>query len=85
MSNPPSVKEDTIVSEHSKSASINSDGVDGAWKFLNAHRDAHESVDSSVITALRRKIDWRIVPLMFCCYTMQFLDKVIYNVRGSKT
>ncbi|KAL8282526.1 hypothetical protein RB597_009981 [Gaeumannomyces tritici] len=52
--------------------------VDGAWKYLDAHRgaDSHEGVD---LAALRRRIDWRIVPLMFCCYTMQFLDKVILN------
>ena len=54
-------------------------GIDTAWKFLDKHRDTHVAVD---ITALRRKIDWRIVPLMFCCYTMQFLDKVILNVRS---
>ncbi|KAG0643144.1 major facilitator superfamily domain-containing protein [Tuber brumale] len=28
---------------------------------------------------LVRKIDWRIVPIMFACYTMQFLDKVLIN------
>ena len=30
--------------------------------------------------ALVRRIDYRIVPLMFFCYLMQFLDKVIINV-----
>ena len=33
--------------------------------------------------ALRRKIDWHIIPVMFCCYTMQFIDKVLLNVRRS--
>lgn len=28
---------------------------------------------------VRRLIDWRIIPIMFCCYTLQFLDKVILN------
>lgn len=28
---------------------------------------------------IRRLIDWRIIPIMFCCYTLQFLDKVILN------
>lgn len=32
------------------------------------------------LSAVRRKIDWRIVPIMFCCYTMQFVDKVLLNV-----
>jgi hypothetical protein len=51
--------------------------VDAAWQFLNKHRNAASDVN---IDALRRKIDWRIVPLMFFCYTLQFLDKVILNV-----
>ena len=55
----------------------NTSDVDGAWKFLDNHRGDDASTD---IKALRRKIDWHIVPLMFLCYTMQFLDKVIYNV-----
>ena len=33
------------------------------------------------LKALRHKIDWHIVPIMFCCYTMQFIDKVLLNVR----
>lgn len=55
-----------------------SPGVDAAWEFLNEHRDARGDVTS--VKALRRKIDWHVVPVMFCCYTMQFLDKVILNV-----
>ncbi|KFH46248.1 Thiamine pathway transporter-like protein [Hapsidospora chrysogenum ATCC 11550] len=55
-------------------------GVDGAWKFLNDHRNAAAAGDVAVdIRSLRRKIDFHVVPLMFCCYTMQFLDKVILN------
>ncbi|KAK1998007.1 major facilitator superfamily transporter [Colletotrichum falcatum] len=53
--------------------------VDAAWEYLNNHRDAGDDTTSVDIDALRRKIDWRIVPLMFLCYTMQFLDKVILN------
>lgn len=30
--------------------------------------------------AVRRTIDWRIIPIMFLCYTMQFIDKVLLNV-----
>lgn len=59
----------------------NSSGeVDAAWKYLNDHRDA-AAVDAIDLKALRRRIDFRIVPLMFLCYTLQFLDKVILNVR----
>lgn len=52
--------------------------LDTAWKYLDANRDAgtSEPID---LAALRRKIDWHIVPLMFLCYTLQFLDKVILN------
>lgn len=54
--------------------------VDGAWKFLDANRDVAEATATEAeLKALRRKIDWHIVPIMFCCYTMQFLDKVILN------
>ncbi|KAK4224218.1 putative allantoate protein [Podospora fimiseda] len=52
--------------------------VDAAWKYLDDHRDTSGS-DAVDITALRRRIDFRIVPLMFLCYTLQFLDKVILN------
>lgn len=33
--------------------------------------------------ALVRRIDYRIVPLLFFCYLMQFLDKVMINVSLS--
>jgi hypothetical protein len=52
---------------------------DDAGEFLRTH-DHIETAGSVNINALRRKIDIHIVPLMFCCYTMQFLDKVILNV-----
>ena len=61
--------------------------VDAAWTFLDSHRDAANIEDSvpADLAALRREIDWRIVPLMFCCYTMQFLDKVNLNYAGVMT
>lgn len=37
------------------------------------------------LQAVRQKIDWRIVPIMFLCYTMQFIDKVLLNVSQSAT
>ncbi|KAK5661044.1 hypothetical protein OQA88_12423 [Cercophora sp. LCS_1] len=74
--------------EHDKTSTdevpSTNDGVDQAWEFLNTHRDAANHEDGSAVdlAKLRRKIDWHIVPLMFCCYTMQFLDKVILNYAG---
>lgn len=67
--------------EKPSSSNSSEAGVDQAWEFLDKHRDAVVQNDSVDIDALRRKIDFRIVPLMFACYTMQFLDKVILNVR----
>ncbi|KAK7216807.1 hypothetical protein V2G26_004810 [Clonostachys chloroleuca] len=65
----------------SSSSSVNKrDDVDNAWEFLKNHQDAVGTDTNFVdINALRRKIDWHIVPLMFACYLMQFLDKVILN------
>jgi hypothetical protein len=54
--------------------------IDDAWSYLNTQNHDSHDADSINIKALRRKIDRRIVPLMFGCYTMQFLDKVILNV-----
>lgn len=53
---------------------------DLAYNFLanvNASEDASAQID---LRKLRRKIDWYIVPIMFLCYTMQFIDKVSLNV-----
>ena len=55
-------------------------GVDNAWTFLNQHVVTDVDTNAGDLKKLRRKIDWHIVPLMFCCYIMQFLDKVILNV-----
>ena len=59
--------------------------TDEAWKFLDKHRHllAAEAPGALEIAKIRRKNDFRIVPLLFCCYTMQFLDKVILNVSDT--
>lgn len=49
--------------------------VDAALEYLN-----HEG--TTVMTAidetkLVRKIDWMIVPLMWACYMLQYLDKTL--------
>ena len=56
--------------------------LDAAWTYLNEHRGTSADADLEAVnlSSLRRKIDWHIVPLMFLCYTLQFLDKVILNV-----
>lgn len=51
--------------------------MDGALSYIqNAGNDASPVNEKLVV----RKIDWRIIPIMFACYTMQFLDKVLINV-----
>jgi hypothetical protein len=53
---------------------------DQAYYFLEGLSDAGGADVFQDLKALRRKIDRRIVPIMFCCYTMQFIDKVALNV-----
>ncbi|KAJ5101721.1 hypothetical protein NUU61_003943 [Penicillium alfredii] len=57
---------------------VDSTQVDDAVAYLDGHADGAESsyVD---LAALRRKIDRRLMPYMFCCYVLQFLDKVMLN------
>lgn len=55
---------------------------DKAYSFLRKIGATHGPSAEVNMKALRRKVDWQIVPLMFLCYTMQFLDKVSLNVRS---
>lgn len=56
---------------------VSADRHDEAVVYLEGHGDVHPNVD---LVALRRKIDRRLLPYMFCCYVLQFLDKVMLNV-----
>ena len=56
--------------------------LDQAYWYMQeagSHKDGEAAPHE--LKTLRKKIDWRIVPIMFCCYTMQFIDKVSLNVR----
>ncbi|KAJ5312346.1 hypothetical protein PENANT_c011G00027 [Penicillium antarcticum] len=56
---------------------VGANRLDDAVVYLEGHAGA---VDSQVdLQALRRKIDRRLMPYMFCCYVLQFLDKVMLN------
>lgn len=57
-----------------------SNDLDAAFNYIQNANNADYDTSSVNLKALRRKIDWRIVPMMFLCYTMQFLDKVNINV-----
>lgn len=53
--------------------------LDKAYLYMKGHEGEAEDVDVD-LAKLRRKIDWRIVPIMLAAYTMQFVDKVMINV-----
>ena len=52
--------------------------LDEAYTFLADHTNTTGDVN---LARLRRKIDWRIVPLLFLVYLLNLLDKVSLNVR----
>jgi hypothetical protein len=63
------------ISNDEKRTSISSSDVDAALQFLQAEGSATLSeVDEK---ALVRKIDWMLIPLMWACYNLQYLDKVL--------
>lgn len=89
-------KSDGVYEERKgDSSSRNSSGVNvpttvthtnKAGKYLDAaywyvkESGSHDEATPKQLKALRRKIDFRIVPIMFLGYTMQFIDKVSLNV-----
>jgi hypothetical protein len=54
--------------------------IDLAYQFLKQHSQIADAPDEERIKALLWRVDLRIVPIMFACYTTQFLDKVLINV-----
>jgi len=78
---PSDVEVPSSVSSHSPQTDAKSeDGKDLDKAYIYLTHQNHGGDETVDITALRRKIDWRIVPIMFACYTMQFVDKVNVNV-----
>ncbi|KKY21078.1 putative allantoate permease [Phaeomoniella chlamydospora] len=57
--------------------SINATDVDAALEYLN-HENASTFTELDE-KRLVRKIDWRIVPIMWACYNLQYLDKTLIN------
>ncbi|KAH6611808.1 major facilitator superfamily domain-containing protein [Boeremia exigua] len=54
--------------------------ADKALEFLRFNGDAEEGTVVAVDEkALVKKIDWMIVPIMFACYFLQYLDKSLLN------
>ncbi|KAF3319090.1 hypothetical protein TWF173_003543 [Orbilia oligospora] len=52
---------------------------DAALAFIRQQRALHNDAAPVNEKELLKKIDYRIVPIMFACYTMQFIDKVNIN------
>lgn len=62
----------------------NEKDLDKAYLYMKGHEgEGADDVDVDLVK-LRRKIDWRIVPIMLAAYTMQFVDKVMINVSTTK-
>jgi hypothetical protein len=60
---------------------IGSGDVDEALKFL---RDGGDSSSTEINErSLVRRIDWMMMPLMFACYFLQYMDKTL-SMAGSK-
>ncbi|KAH8595533.1 allantoate permease [Bisporella sp. PMI_857] len=53
--------------------------LDNAFNFMRNLDSAALDIESVNLKALRWKIDRHIIPVMFCLYSMQFLDKVNIN------
>lgn len=74
----------SVMRNHKEAAALHETtldprSMDAAWKYLDAH---HSTAPGHLadLKALRRRVDGRIVPFAFLCYTMQFIDKVLINV-----
>lgn len=64
--------------------SDNDSRIDQALDFLKQHKNEAAvtlSRQASFTRALRRRVDLRVIPFLCCCYTLNFLDKVLLNVR----
>ncbi|KAH0565381.1 hypothetical protein GP486_001230 [Trichoglossum hirsutum] len=55
------------------------ESIDLAYQFLKQHSHIADPRNEERIKILLWRVDAHIVPVMFACYTMQFLDKVLIN------
>jgi hypothetical protein len=81
-SSPPSsiqIGDLSVIDETAKTA----DG-DEALRFLKNQHDVGEMTPEEE-KKLVRKIDWMIMPLMWSCYCLQYLDKTLGKSDASPT
>jgi sugar phosphate permease len=73
------VKDPIHVDEKAPEKSAYKD-ADKALEFLRVNEDGEEGTVVSIDEkTLVKKIDWMIVPIMFACYFLQYLDKSLLN------
>jgi len=72
------MEKDTVTAT---SSSGGGDAADDALQFVQCSDAQNVQATEIDEKALVRKIDRRIVPIMFLCYLMQFVDKVLLNVN----
>ena len=54
---------------------------DKALEFLRAE-EVGDEIEFVNEKQLVRKIDWMVMPLMWCCYMLEFLDKSLCKQRS---
>jgi hypothetical protein len=56
--------------------------ADKALEFLRVNEEGEEGTVASIDEkTLVKKIDWMIVPIMFACYFLQYLDKSLRKLN----
>lgn len=78
--NEPSGSTEKNINLDSEKQALKPRDVDAALDYLN--REDTTIMSEIDEKKLVRKIDWRIVPLMWMCYNLQYLDKTLSKRRG---
>lgn len=61
---------------------VEPNNVDEAWKFLESHSETTPLATTKELRRVRRKADFSVLPLLFACYMLHFIDKALLNVRA---
>lgn len=84
MAEPNEKTANSSVSPPSTSSTESISDLDKAYNFIqNVNNAGDIDTDSVDIKAIRRRVDFRLIPIMLLCYIMQTLDKVNINVCSS--
>lgn len=54
--------------------------LDQAYWLVEETRNVADENATVDLENLRKKFDWQLMPMMFCCSTIQFIDKTTLNV-----